>query len=202
MNFFESRRCTILVGTAAAIILFYCLFPRLKTLVCHERPKPSVVCKAFTAEECKGYLGRDVVSAGYKPIQITVTNSTDEYFQLNVKDISLKTVAADVVAQSVYNNTTGCMTAWGIASCFIPILIVPGIVLSARSYEKNQKLTNDFICGSLNDTTIAPGASINGTIFVAIQDYNDTFTISLINRDSQMKINYTVSLCNGRFISH
>lgn len=151
-------------------------------------------CKNFTKEECVGYLGRDVISAGYKPIKITIENNTDRNLKFSPSDISLKTVQADVVAKKVYYNTTGRATGWGIAGLIMPILWVPGIVHSASSYKANQKLSDNFSAKSATDRNIAPKSSIEGLIFVAIEDYKDTFDIILSDNNSQKKFFCTIDM--------
>src|SRR3990170_2680130 len=60
--------------------------------------------KALSQKEALSTFGRDVVKAGYQPIEITVTNHTDHYLALNPKNFTMKTVSANQVAKAVHHN--------------------------------------------------------------------------------------------------
>ena len=145
-------------------------------------------CKAFSKEESVGYFGRDVVSAGYKPVKITIGNSTNRHLKFSLGDISLKTIPAETVVQSVYYNTRSRATGWGISSLFIPILLIPGILHTGSSYKSNQRLYNDFMKKAAKDQIIAPNSRLEGIIFVDLKDYNNLLSIVLTDNHSNEKI--------------
>lgn len=156
--------------------------------------------KALTKEESKGLLGKDVISAGYRPIQITIENKGNDYIKYSPEDISLKTVPAQVVAESVFSNTTGKAVGWGIAGLFLPVLWIPGIVVSARSYEANQKIAKDFKEKSYIQRVVEPNSKMQDIIFVGLKDYNDNFTVTLTNLSSQEKVLCKADMVNQQFI--
>lgn len=157
-------------------------------------------CKALTQQESKGLLGKDVISAGYRPLQITIENKGNDYLKYSPEDISLKTVPAEIVAESVFSNTTGKAVGWGIAGLFLPVLWIPGIVVSARSYEANQKLTKDFKERSYVHRIVEPNSKIQDLVFVSLKDCSNNFTITLTNQSSQEKVICKADMNNQKFI--
>ncbi len=144
--------------------------------------------RAFTGEECTGYLGRDVTRGGYKAIQINLRNTTQRYLKLSQQDMDLKTVPAEIAAQSVYQSTTKRVLGWGIPSLFIPILLVPALITSTLSYKGNRKLLHTCKAKAWSDVIVAPNDYFTGVIFVPISDYKDSFSVFLTDQNTQEKI--------------
>ncbi|MFA6065664.1 MAG: hypothetical protein WC707_00600 [Candidatus Babeliaceae bacterium] len=159
--------------------------------------KISLGCKVFSKVESIECFGKDVVSQGYKPLHISISNTTQRYLKFAQNDISLKTVPAEIVARSVYSSTAKRILGWGIACLFFPILFIPAIITSVSSYCANDALTNTFIAKSATDRIIAPGSHYDGIIFVPTDDYSNRFTIMLSDKDSSEKIACNVDMVCG-----
>lgn len=136
---------------------------------------------AFTSNESIKYLGKDVLKAGYQPIQITIENNTNHNLIFSPNKISLPMVSADVVAKSVYDGTTGRAVGWGIAGLFIPIFLIPAIVDTCWSIDANKELDVDYQLKSPKEQIIKSGESLNGVVFVPFNKYRSSFTITLID---------------------
>ncbi len=145
-------------------------------------------CRALTQEECTGYLGKDVTSGGYKAIQINLKNTTQRYLKLSRNDIDLKTVSADVAAQSVDKNISKRVLGWGIPSLFIPILLVPALITTTLSHRDNKKVLKKCKDKALSDRIIAPNDAFSGVVFVPISDYKDSFNLVLTDQKTQERI--------------
>ncbi len=209
---------TLLAGLAIATFAGLGIYfsKRTFTVVPEKVQNISFNCKALTQEESKRLLGKDVVSAGYRPLQITIENKGNDYLKYSPEDISLKTVPAQVVAESVFSNTTGKAVGWGIAGLFLPVLWIPGIVVSARSYEANQKLSKSeqFHVEAVkllldrhkienpidSKAGIFKNSKIQDLVFVSLKDCQDTFTITLTNQSSQEKVICKADMNNQKFI--
>lgn len=193
----KSLLVSLAIATFAGLGIYFS--KRSFTVVPEKVQNISFNCKALTQEESKGLLGKDVVSAGYRPLQITIENKGSDYLKYSPEDISLKTVPAQVVAESVFSNTTGKAVGWGIAGLFLPVLWIPGIVVSARSYEANQKLSKDFRERSYVHRIVEPNSKMQDLVFVSLKDCQDTFTITLTNQSSQEKVICNADMNNQKF---
>jgi hypothetical protein len=72
------------------------------------------------ARSCTNYLGRNVISKGYQPIYISITNTSHQAVQFSHKNISLPTKPAKKVARACHLNTAGHF-ALGTAGCIVGI---------------------------------------------------------------------------------
>lgn len=199
-SFIKPLLITLSVAAVAGVGFYFSRTMLVSPAKIEKIQNVSFTAKALTKQESKGLLGKDVISAGYQPIQITLENKGNDYLKYSPEDISLKTVPAQVVAESVFSNTTGKAVGWGIAGLFLPVLWIPGIVVSARSYEANQKLAKDFKEKSYVHRVVEPNAQMKDLIFVNLKDYNDNFTVTLTNISSQEKVLCKADLANQQFI--
>jgi hypothetical protein len=183
MNFNYSKKAF----TLSSIVLLVLLTHHVLIRQCgRSRTSKNIIlkCKVFSAEECMGYLGKDVISAGYQPLHITIENNSERFFSFSSRNISFKTISPEIVAQSVYSNTTKRIVGWGIAGLFIPLLWIPGIVHAGSSYTTNEKITQDFQIKAATDRILAPNTKIDGLLFVDIADFNTSWTLLLTDTTS------------------
>ena len=168
--------------------------------VSHKTGKVLFRYKKFTQQDCQKYLDKNVIKAGYQPVQISIINCTDHPLRFSPSCVSLPTVSADLVAKSVYDSTSSRVIGWGIASYFVPALIIPAIVDSSWSYEANQELDKDYIVKATGEKIMAPYTELNGLIFVPVSAYKDFFVITLTDEDSHDKISCSSStiLCSDK----
>jgi hypothetical protein len=137
--------------------------------------------KLFDTADCKKYLGRDVLKAGYQPIQITIVNKTNKEFLFSPYNLSVPCVSPEEVMGKVYTSTVSRAVGYGIGGLFIPILFIPAIVDSVWSCEANAQLDKDYSSKSANEQIIRPGATLNGVVFVAKGTILDDFTLTLLD---------------------
>lgn len=135
--------------------------------------------KALSKRECRKFLGKNVIKSGYQPVQITIENDSNRTLLFSPSDISIKTVPAEIVARKVYDRTTTRIVGWGISGLFIWPFLIPAIVDPIWSCEANQKLLLDYEDKAVAETSIRPGATLNGIVFVPVEEYRNYFTITL-----------------------
>jgi hypothetical protein len=153
----------------------------------------TVMCKPLTAWESKRYLGRDVQSKGYQPIQICIRNDGKSYYLLSPQSINLPVAPPEEVAQLVHTNTVGRAAGWGVAGLFVWPLLVPAVVDGVGSYQANQRLDDDYSRKGVQQTVIQPGTIMNRVIFTPMQEYPGYFRLTLLNRDTRDKLVYEVA---------
>lgn len=139
----------------------------------------------FTKKDCRKYLDRDVIRAGYQPIHVMITNNSNEIVFFERKNISLPTVDVYEVAKEVHTNTAARATGFGIASLFIWPFFIPAIVDGMGSSRANEKLDTDFESKLLSDQIIYPHQTIDGLIFVPRELYSSDFQIMCMTTSSQ-----------------
>ena len=139
---------------------------------------------ALTENECKCYLGRNVIKKGIQPVLITISNNTNKHFILSKENLSLACERIDAVAKKVHTSTVGRAVGYGIAGIFIWPFIIPAIVDGIRSSEANHELDSDYTYKALSDQIIAPDSTVSGLVFVPMIEYTENFSWTLIDQDS------------------
>ncbi len=148
----------------------------------------SFAYRVFDKSDCKKYLDRDVISAGYQPVQITITNNSKRSVYFSRKNINRATVDPREVAQSVHTNTAGRATAYGIAALFAWPFAIPAVVDGVGSAQANDKLDEDFARKALDDQELKPFEIVNGLIFVPKQADLSDFQIALSEPKASQRI--------------
>lgn len=151
-----------------------------------------VSCKAFTEADCKRYLDRNVIDKGFQPIQITVENDSKRYLIFSKTNIGLPCADPAYVADKVHTSTAGRATAYGVGALILWPLAIPAIVDGVKSSNANESLDRDFAGKASQEQIILPYGKLNGLIFVPVESYRENFTLTLVDKETQEPINFTL----------
>jgi len=149
--------------------------------------------RVYNKADCERYLGRDVLAAGYQPVQLTITNQTQRNLLFSLNNVSLPCVNQEVVKSLVHTSTTSRAVGYGIPGLILAPLIVPAIVDSIWSSEANKQLDVDYDAKSSEEQTIRSGETLNGVIFVPLCEFCQTFSITLLDLKNSKKLELRAS---------
>ncbi|MCB1074938.1 MAG: hypothetical protein KDK59_05325 [Simkania sp.] len=159
-------------------------------------------CKAFSKEDSNRYLGKNVLSHGYQPVQISIRNDSNDPFYLPVNGISLPIVDPEIIAKELEYSTaarTVAMTGAGFVGAnliaipsmlllgplgvLVPLatLVAAPVVTGVKSSQANQQMEQDYNKKGVKDVYISPHTTINMLLFVSEDQYHPNFTITLRN---------------------
>ena len=153
--------------------------------------------KIFDRNDCKRFLDRNVLAAGYQPIQITIVNNSDSSVEFSKTRFSLPYVSAEEIAHKVHTSTLARASSYGVGALFLWPLAIPAVVDGVMSSEANSKLDGDFARKELQDQIINPHSSIDGLIFVSSGSIVSEFSFTLIDAISKERIELSTSNPNG-----
>lgn len=165
----------------------------LKTLATQpikNNKKISFGAKAFDKIDSEIYLGRNLLRAGFIPVQIAIENESENTLKFELSKINMKAESAGLAAESVYFSPVSRGLAYGIPALFvlgIPLLVA-AIVDPIWACEANEKLLSDYINKALVDSIIVPNSSIEGIVFVTIGNYKNSLQATLVDVNSHKKI--------------
>ncbi len=135
-----------------------------------------VTAKAFTQDDCKRYLDRDVLSKGYQPVQVFIQNNSNKSLYFSLRRVSLPYARPEEVVKSVRP----------------PMIVRIAEHIADRNGEKlarvNQSLDDDFCSKAAKDQTLSPHSYINALIFIPVSRYSNQFTITLIDYETRRPI--------------
>ncbi len=143
-----------------------------------------VVAKAFDLSECKEYLDRDVLSAGYQPIQLYIQNNSSKPYIFSPERVSLSCATAKEVGDMVHTSTAARVAGYAAGALFVWPLVIPAVVDGIMSAEANDALDKDFYSKVAGNQTIFPHSYFNKIIFVPSNQFESKFSITLIDAQS------------------
>ena len=160
----------------------------------------TLACKALSEGECKKYFDRDIIDKGYQPVQMTIINDTDNSILFHPDGVSLPVCPPEEVAKKCYTSTAGRATAYGVGALFLWPLAIPAIVDGAKSYEANTELNKDFGKRNIGQMEIIPHTTHNGVIFISSEEYQESFIVKLVNKETRQKLEFYVKDLGGKFV--
>ncbi|MCY3974634.1 MAG: hypothetical protein OXF02_03720 [Simkaniaceae bacterium] len=147
---------------------------------------PLLATKKFTVADSKRYLGRDLLSKGYQPLQIKIKNNSSRSYEFSLSRFSQTCADVSDVINAGRTNTTARATGYGVGALFVWPLAIPAIVDGIGSSQSNDVVARDYSEKSAkNINIIGPYSSFNKVVFIPISRYQNTFTLSLVDVDSQ-----------------
>ncbi len=153
-----------------------------------------VGAKKFNIANCKKYLDRDVISEGYQPVQLFIQNNSEKDYAFTLNRISLSSATPEEVAEKVHTSTVGRATGYGVGALFFWPLAIPAVVDGVKSAQANDALDNDFAAKVARDQVIFRHSHFNKLLFVHVNEYQSTFTVTLIDQKTNepKKLNVSV----------
>lgn len=147
--------------------------------------------KAFDTHDCQTYLGRDVLSEGYIPVQLTIRNNSTDPMYLSPNNFNHPLSSVDQVASTVHTNTSGRVLAWGLPGLFFTPLFIPAFVDGIKSKNANEALDADYTAKALSEQTIQPHSSFNGVVFIPKERAGQTMEMFLVNLTTNKKVTFS-----------
>ncbi len=83
----------------------------------------SVASKAFDEVDCKTYLDRDVLAAGFQPVQLYIRNDSNRNYVFSFDQLSIPAANPQEVAEKVHTSTKGQAVAAGGTSLAVGTLV-------------------------------------------------------------------------------
>jgi len=147
-----------------------------------------VSAKALSNDECQTHFSRNFTHKGFQPIQLCISNMSNDVYVFDAKNIDLTIEPRSAVAKRFKINSTHRAMSWLIPGLFFGIFLIPAAVEGSKSSRANQRLDYDFDQRVLsNDSVIIIPAktTMNKVLFVIHENYQPSFTLMLKNRDSK-----------------
>ncbi len=147
----------------------------------------SVAVKIFSSSEALSIFDCEMGKRKINPVYIVVDNKSPVAYSFRKADIDTSYLSSEEVAKKCARSTMGRVATYGILGMvvilwvvFIPMAI--GEMINCPRI--NAQMRSDYLGNEIADTTIGPGRSVSGVMFVAPFRSGELFTIPLVNRDS------------------
>jgi hypothetical protein len=156
-----------------------------------QSPQVLVSWKTFDWDDCKRYLGRDVLSEGCMPTQLTIRNNTNDPLYFSSQNFSIPLADVNEVANKAHTSTAGRVVRWSVGALFILPLVIPAIYNGLKSSEANESPDVNYEAKALREHTIQPRSLFNGVVFVPQKYSYQTIEMFLVNQKTHEKVVFT-----------
>jgi len=154
----------------------------------------AIACKALSKQDCKRYLGRDLIKKGYQPVQITVNNQSNKYLLFSPNSISLPCASAEAVASKVHTSTAARTASYSVGSLFFWPLAIPAVIDGCGSKTANRELDNDYHAKIAKDQVLQPYSTLNTLIFVPCDSWEDHMDLTLVDKSTSAPLRFSVRI--------
>lgn len=178
----------LLAGCASYEASMLTSLPVQSAVQSRHNPNVLVTWKIFNDQDSKIYLGRDLISEGYIPIQMTIRNNSADPMYLHPHNFSVPLPPINEVANKMHTSTAARVTGWGVPGLILWPLLVPAIYDGIKSKEANAALDADYFAKAIKEQTIQPHSSFNGVLFLPKQMAKQPLEMFLVNQRTNEKV--------------
>ena len=168
-------------------------FGRLPSPYINDQPNPitqkdvSVAVKIFSSSEALATFDCEMGARKINPVFIVIDNKSSTAYSFRKADVDTSYISAEEVAKKCARSTMGRVASYGILGVLVIawVIFIPMAIAEAINCPRiNAQIRSDYLGNEIADTTIAPGRSISGVMFVAPFRSGELFTVPLVNRDT------------------
>jgi hypothetical protein len=175
-------------------------FPKLK------RDKPAqaiqreveVSVHLLSRQDCVAYFDVDIIAQGYRPLVLTIENSTENAYTLRPSYLDVARVSGKEISRLMHYDTYQRVTWLTLPALIywwpaIPFLIVP-YGLGCQHY--NKKTTRNIrkkTLGRDDVVAVAPYETVSRFIFVPAESFKTKFDLKLFNETRTMLETFAVN---------
>lgn len=168
-------------------------FGRLPSHYINDHPNPitqkdvSVAVNFLSSTEADTTFDCEMTKRKVTPAFIVIDNKSNIAYSFRKADVDSSYLSAEEVAKKCARSTMGRVASYGVLGLIVILWIVfiPMAIAEMINCPRiNSQMRNDYITNEIADTTIAPGHSVSGIIFVAPLQKGTKFNVPLIAKDT------------------
>ena len=172
-------------------------FGRLPSPYIQDHPNPitqkdvSAVAEFLNYAQATSTFDCELIKKQVTPVFIVIENKSNTAYGFRKTDVDSSYLSAEEVAKKCARSTMGRLISYGFFALvpFVWIIFLPMLIAEMINCPTiNSRMKNDYITNEIADTTIGPGRSISGIMFVAPLRSGEMFTVPLTNRETGEKL--------------
>ena len=172
-------------------------FGRLPSPYINDHPTPVTQQGVSVATEFLGCTKGDstfdceLTKKKVTPVFIVIENKSEVAYNFKKTDVDPNHIPAEAVAKKCARSTMKRLLGYGfLVLCpYVWIIFLPMLIAEMVNCPSiNSRMKNDYITNEIADTTIAPGRSVSGVMFVSLLSNGKSFNIPLTNKSTEEKL--------------
>ena len=151
----------------------------------------SVAVEFLSASQADSTFDCEMTKRKVSPVFIVIDNKSNDAYGFRKADVDSSYLSAEEVAKKCTRSTMGRVASYGILGLVVILWVVfiPMAIAEIINCPRiNSQMKNDYLTNEIADTTIAPGRSISGVMFVAPLQKGAKFNIPLAAKNSGEKL--------------
>lgn len=145
-----------------------------------------ITAKSYTEKESRTYLDRNLMQVGFRPVQVTIQNNTEDSFILSSQGVEIDSAKSGEVANSVTRTAIPRSIGFKVAGFFFWPLIIPGTIDGIITFKTHLQMKKDYHAKSIKDEgeLLPPYSTVHRVIFLPSNQTPEEFTLHLQNQKS------------------
>lgn len=146
-----------------------------------QREGVAIEVKAYSPNESREFLSKNLLSEGFAPVQVTVQNHSKKTYYLFRESVEVEHLEASSVTSHYTRSAIPRSIAFKVAAFFFWPFVIPSVLDSAYSFHSHYKMKSDFHAKSLKEEgeVILPYSSVHRVLFFSSNKVPDEFTLYL-----------------------
>ncbi|MDN3506428.1 MAG: hypothetical protein P0S96_04285 [Simkaniaceae bacterium] len=155
-----------------------------------------ITAKTYSEKESQSYLDRNLMQVGFRPVQVTIQNNTEDSFTLSSRGIEMDSAKSSEVANSVSRTAIPRSIGFKVAGLFFWPMIIPGTIDSIITFKTHLQMKQDYHAKSIKDEgeLLPPYSTVHRVIFLPSGETHEEFTLHLQNQKSNQFTPFTVKI--------
>lgn len=144
----------------------------------------SVAVKFMSSSEAVAIFDCEMNKRNISPVFIVIDNKSINSYGFRKGDIDSSYISGEESAKKCARNTMGRVVTYGVLGAIVILWIVfiPMAIGEMINCPRiNAQMRSDYTSNEIADTTIGPGRSLSGVMYVAPFKSGTPFTIQLMN---------------------
>lgn len=159
--------------------------PKQKTVEVHVR--------ALSSEESSQLLGHNLPSQGIQPVYVMIENNSPHEYSICPDSIDLNHIEAKKVAEKIKRLALPRTIAFKVLGFLFWPFMIPGTIDTIHTFHSYKLLKQDYAAKSMKEEIVPVYSTVNRILFVPVDDFKDTFTVTLTERGKQKSEIFEIS---------
>lgn len=151
----------------------------------------SVAVKFLNPIEALSVFDCEMDKRDMAPVFIVIENKGQDSYSFKKADVDSSYLSGEEAAKKCSRSTMGRVVTYGALGLFVIawVVFIPMAIAEMINCPKiNAQMKTDYCTNEIPDTTVGPGRSLSGVMFVTPFKSADPFVIPLVNCQSGQKL--------------
>jgi hypothetical protein len=162
----------------------------------HEN-KLVVTSKAYTVEDSKKHLKKNLIKFGFQPVQITIHNNTSHSYSIASSGVEIPVATAADIVSKVARSAIPRAIGFKAASLLFWPFNIASTIDGLKGLKDNAKLRRDLSARSFKGgETILPYSIVSRVLFIPAGKFKSLFNIQMFDLSKGAPVTVNIAVAN------